>query len=244
MRETVLNPVFRSLLVAMFCTAFSTYGQGALRVTPSALSFGDVEVGSSVSRVVTVENTGVGPILFFGATLTADSSPDFAITDGGEPAFLPSSSEDPANGVVEVTVTFAPTSDGAASGALKLESTDFSNPSITVTLSGSGLVLENPPEAQIKEILAFISTAVEAGTLEGAGPNAKSANNRLGAFVNMIETAGGMIEAGSIEDAMGQLTAAARKVDSSGRPSGFVTGSASGELVTKINTLISDLAGL
>ena len=87
-------------------------------------------------------------------------------------------------------------------------------------LSGLGV---SAVENQLAALETVLDDAIISGGLEGSG-SGKSANGRLGAFVNMIEEAGDLIVAGFIEDACGQLRSALRKVDGSPRPPDFASG--------------------
>ncbi|MBW2121929.1 MAG: hypothetical protein JRH07_08795, partial [Deltaproteobacteria bacterium] len=68
-----------------------------------------------------------------------------------------------------------------------------------------------------------------------------SAEKRLRALRNMIESAGDLIEEGDIEEACGQLRDAYRKTDGEPRPPDFVTGEAAGELAEMLQDLMEDL---
>ena len=73
---------------------------------------------------------------------------------------------------------------------------------------------------------------------DGSG---KSANGRLNAFVNMVDAAGDLIEAGLIEDACGQLKSALRRVDGIPRPPDFVAGEEAALIADQIEFLRESL---
>ncbi|MFC1578033.1 hypothetical protein ACFL36_03370 [Thermodesulfobacteriota bacterium] len=90
-------------------------------------------------------------------------------------------------------------------------------------------------EISIEDILTSFDTWVGA-TLVGKGPG-NSANGRLNALRNMLETAGDLIHIGDIEGACGQLKAALGKCDGDSPPPDFV----SGDAVTELSEMILDL---
>jgi hypothetical protein len=81
---------------------------------------------------------------------------------------------------------------------------------------------------------------VEDGSLTGDGPG-NSAEHRLNALRNMIESAGYMIEQGQYEEACQQLMDVYRRVDGQPRPPDFVTGEAASQLAELILDLMADL---
>jgi N-acetylneuraminic acid mutarotase len=114
----------------------------------------------------------------------------------------------------------------------------------TFTVQSTTLVQQGTYESNpIQEILDFIEESVADGTLAGSGPG-KSAQGRLGALINMIETAGDLIEANDpnlLEDTCGQLHAALAKTDGQDPPPDFVTGPAAPQLAAMIEELMDSL---
>ncbi len=102
---------------------------------------------------------------------------------------------------------------------------------------------EFTPLGQLEEILEFIATSVEAGTLTGNGPG-RSADGRLGALINMIEAAGELIEAGLYTEAYSQLLDAYARCDGETPPPDFVGGDAAPELAELIRDLTQDLMAI
>ena len=95
------------------------------------------------------------------------------------------------------------------------------------------------PMDPIDKILLFIDDSIANGRLQGKGPG-KSAQGRLNALVSMIWTAGDFIDANSLSDACGQLSAALAKTDGLEPPSNapdFVEGEAAEELANMIQEL-------
>ncbi len=96
-------------------------------VTPSTLSFGNVNVSSSsTAQVVTVTNTG-GNIMTVSAV---SATGDFSQTNN--------CSTIAANGTCTVNVTFAPTASGSRTGTLTISDNAEGNPH-AVTLGGMGI---------------------------------------------------------------------------------------------------------
>jgi Putative Ig domain/Abnormal spindle-like microcephaly-assoc'd, ASPM-SPD-2-Hydin len=104
-------------------------GGGTLTASPSSIAFGNVNVGSAATQSVTVTNTGTGTVNISGATVSGGV---FTVIGGN-----PSNSLAPGQ-TATVQLQFAPTSMNSASGALTVAS-DASNPTLAVSLSGTGL---------------------------------------------------------------------------------------------------------
>jgi hypothetical protein len=96
------------------------------------------------------------------------------------------------------------------------------------------------PVEQIQQILEFTEDSVVDGTLEGVG-SGKSADKKLGAFVNMLEVAGYLIISENYDIACDQLTDALAKCDGQSPPSDFVEGDAVGDLAIMIQELKTEL---
>ncbi len=103
-----------------------------IQVTPLALDYGSVLVGTDSSRDLTIRNAGSKKLTI--SAITVLSNPDFAIARGpATPAAL-----DPGEAVI-VTVTYAPREDELDSGVLRVISDDADEPAVSVPLAGSGL---------------------------------------------------------------------------------------------------------
>ena len=101
---------------------------GALSASPTSLSFGDVAAGStSAAQTVTVSNPGSTAA----SVSSISTSSPFAETNT-------CGSSIPAGGSCTVSVTFAPTSGGAASGTVSVATSAPGSP-LTVALSGTGV---------------------------------------------------------------------------------------------------------
>jgi photosystem II stability/assembly factor-like uncharacterized protein len=100
----------------------------AISVTPASLDFGAVAVGATKDLALTVSNGGTAP-LTVGALST---SAPFAVVSPAVPFMVA------AGGGQQVTVRFAPSTAGSASGTLSIASDDLLHPNVTVALAGSG----------------------------------------------------------------------------------------------------------
>jgi hypothetical protein len=105
----------------------TTTAVGQLGESPSALSFGKVDVGSSSTQQFALSASG-GPVTISSAT---SNNSQFTISGVSFPLTIP------ASGSVQVSVTYAPTGSGAATAALALASNASNQPS--ESLSGTGV---------------------------------------------------------------------------------------------------------
>jgi len=101
--------------------------QGQLTIAPSALSFGNATVGTSVSQTSSLSASGAS-VTVSSASL---SSNEFSLTGISFPVTIAAGQS------VPVTVTFAPQTSGSASAALSLGSNAANSP--TQSLTGTGV---------------------------------------------------------------------------------------------------------
>lgn len=111
-------------------------GQGFLpaqiQVVPASLDFGQVSVGSiSSPRTVIVSNVGGEDLVLGTVTINGTNATEFTNT-GGSAQLSPGSS-------CNVTVAFAPQSEGAKTASLNIPSNDQDTPTAVVGLSGQGM---------------------------------------------------------------------------------------------------------
>jgi len=110
-------------------------------VAPTALSFGDVQTGTTSSMSTTVSNNGLADCIVTisptGSTAFTAAPPlSFTVASGGSQV---------------VNVDYAPTAVGADAGNLDVGSNDPDTPNIDVTLNGNGIDTppgNNPPTAR------------------------------------------------------------------------------------------------
>jgi beta propeller repeat protein len=208
--------------------------QPDIDVAPGSYDFGDVNVGSSATTVVTVSNVGQQPLVVSSIGLAPGAG---AFSIAAAPA-LPATIAPGAT--VDVQVAFAPTASGPQSATLVIGSDDLDEGTVEVALSGRGVTSQPPPSQQIADLLSFFDTSAAAGTLVGSGPG-NSAQNRLKALRNMIEAAGDLVRRGLVADACQQLADARDRTDGDPQPPDFVAGTAAAELRQRIEALRATL---
>jgi hypothetical protein len=135
-----------------FISLLASSGPSTLAVSPNALDFGTLNVGSTSNLVVHVTNTSAAPIVF----ATIATTGDYAVS-GTCPA--PGASL-PANQSCTLQVAFTPTQTGTRAGTLSIASSASTLP-LTVALTGIGIQskLQVAPSA-----LAFGSLVVGASS--------------------------------------------------------------------------------
>jgi hypothetical protein len=101
---------------------------GQLTSNPASEAFGNVTVGSQQSASVTLTNSGGSSVTISQATI---SGTGFSLSGITTPVTLAAGQS------TTLTVTFAPQAGGAASGNVTLSS-DASNPTLAIALSGTG----------------------------------------------------------------------------------------------------------
>jgi len=103
-------------------------------VSTAALSFGDVMLGATANKVVTLNNTGTGPLTIASATVTGTG---FTRVAGGCGATLAAGAN------CAITVQAAPTTLGAKTGSLVITDNTgaVANSTQTVSLSANGIPL-------------------------------------------------------------------------------------------------------
>lgn len=205
-----------------------------IAVAPLDVDFGDVNIGSTGTTVVTVSNTGAQPLTVSGVALDPAGSP-FAIS--AAPA-LPATIAPGAT--LDVPIAFSPNAAAVRTATLRITSDDLDESVVQVALAGRGVASQPPPSQQIADILGFMDSSVAAGTLQGNG-SGNSAQGRLKALRNMIEAAGDLIRRGLTADACQQLADARNRTDGQPQPPDFVSGAAAAELRQRIAALMATL---
>ncbi len=96
---------------------------------PLELSFGDVFVGQSERRIVTIQNNGEGTLV-----VSEVSSSNSSFTTEFENFAIPS------NFFVPYEITFSPTQDGFHDGIITFETNDPEAPIVEVSVTGNGVI--------------------------------------------------------------------------------------------------------
>jgi hypothetical protein len=137
---------------------------GQLTASPSSLNFPTVQVGGSATLTDSLTNTG-------GASVTisqpAVSGAGFSLSNWPNNSFTLSPSAS-----VTFSVVFTPPSAGPASGSISRISSDASNPTLTISLSGTGTAqgqLILTPTALNFPSVTVGTTATQAGSLSASG---------------------------------------------------------------------------
>ena len=107
-----------------------------IQVEPTEYDFGDVEVATPSTTIITVSNVPgmvMEPLTIYGTYFDSGSSGDFEITVNPEGITIPvGESED-------IEITFTPSDEGYESATLVVASSDLFHPLIYVALSGTGV---------------------------------------------------------------------------------------------------------
>lgn len=117
---------------------------GVTELTPDAemsaesVDFGEVPQGASATQTVKLRNYGPGRLQVNAVTV---SGAGFRLASGLPQTPFPLSLE-----TVPITVQFAPSQTGAASGTLRVATSDTQHPSFTVSLRGSGVAAGSNPQ--------------------------------------------------------------------------------------------------
>ena len=211
----------------------------AVSVSPGELNFGSVAVGSSLTSLVTVTNTG-GPGLQVNVGLTPaiGSFSVLSLKKNATTVTAPVTLD--ANETLDVEIAFSPPAPAGASAALLIDS---SAGDVVVPLNGEGVVVDTPPSAQIAELLSFFDASVDAGTLRGSGHGSSEAG-RLKALRNMIQAASDFINQANLAQACQQLRDVLDRIDGLPRPPDFAAGTAVEEIRTRITELRTALGCL
>ena len=106
-------------------------------VTPGSVAFGDVMLGASSSKTVTIKNSGDATLVVRSVALETPAS---GVSLGSVP---PSTTVAP-GASIQVKLTFAPTSTGPVSTVLKVVSDDADLPVVRIPVTGAGVT--TPPK--------------------------------------------------------------------------------------------------
>lgn len=102
---------------------------GQLKASPASLNFGNVATGSSAAQQISVTDTGSATVHIQSVTI---SGTGFTVSGLGASSTINASAS------ATVTVNYAPTAAGAASGTLTIVS-DASNSPLTIPVAGTGV---------------------------------------------------------------------------------------------------------
>ncbi len=103
-----------------------------INATPLSLNLGSVQTGQSATQPVSIGNTGTGACTVTGLSVTGAEFSLSASTPATPFTIQP-------GGSTNVQISYSPVNTGADSGSLQVNSNDPSKPSVTVSLSGTGV---------------------------------------------------------------------------------------------------------
>jgi beta propeller repeat protein len=201
-------------------------------VSPTTLSFGEVEVGQTSVLIASISNVGGAPL-----ELTVDlwePGPQY-----WDFTWTPTSATVEPGASVDLVVTFAPSGGVSISGA-RISSNDPDEPYVDLTFTGVGVEVPTPPNQQFQDLLDFYDAHIASDELQGLGPG-NSAENREHAIRNMIVAAGTLYNEGDIQAACEQLWDIYLKIDGESPPTSppdFIDGPAAEEFRQRVLALL------
>lgn len=129
----------------------------AISVTPTALAFGKVAVGSSsTAQTVTVTNTGAATLSVTGVAITGAQAASFTTNAAQAYSIQPAAK-------ATFTVTFAPKAAGAASATLEVSSNALTG-KVSVPLTGEGTTATTGPVLQLDKTSINFGTIISGAT--------------------------------------------------------------------------------
>jgi hypothetical protein len=130
-----LTDLFRpvpGIIVRTSTGSYLTNGAGTL-------AFGSVNLGVSVTNVLTLTNSGNASLNITNVGFSGANAADFAVTGIVLPASIPAGASKP------LDVVFSPNASGSATATLQITNNDSGNDPFTVALSGAGNALPVVP---------------------------------------------------------------------------------------------------
>jgi hypothetical protein len=134
-------------------------------LTPTAHDYGGVPVGATVSRTLTIRNTGSADLQVMTTSLVGGEASEFVIAHGAPFTVGPGASHD-------LDVRFAPTSLGPKTTTLRLTSDDQDEPTVDVVVNGTGITprdLDVVPNAHDYDTVLIGTTASRTFAIRNAG---------------------------------------------------------------------------
>ena len=125
---------YRTVTVALSGTGNVTTSNPGYLSAPSSMNLGSVNVGSTVTKTLTVSNTGGSSVKISGATV---SGAGYLAGGMNFPYTLPAGTS------TNLSVAFTPTTSGTMNATLYIAS-DASDPSVPIALTGSGTSTSTP----------------------------------------------------------------------------------------------------
>jgi hypothetical protein len=120
--KTISIAVKMGMMVFIFSLTAAAYAD-TLEVIPSDYDFGEVEVGTSSTAIISLSNINGSNVTIYGIEFQAGSSGDFTHVNTPPVPFDIAPSE-----TFELEVGFCPSSEGYVAAILEIDSSDTSNP--------------------------------------------------------------------------------------------------------------------
>lgn len=150
----IRRAILAALLFAAACLAApGSRAKGRISSLPNYVNFGEVAVNTSSTVTVTVKNTGNGPVVFNGDSLTAASQ--FTMSGFSMPFSLAAAQS------VSFTLEFSPTVVGAKSGTITFLS-NAANKRLVMWMNGTGVksaVTATPAGASFGNVAVGVSNS-------------------------------------------------------------------------------------
>jgi hypothetical protein len=138
----------------------------AISLSPAALSFGEVPMGSpSAQFTATIQNTGTADLTISGVALCPGTSAEYAWSPATPVTVAP-------GGSTIVTVAYTPADAGTDSGCLALASNDPAAPSVTLGVTGTGSA---PPPPGTQPAIGLAPSVLDFGGVALGGAVSKTA---------------------------------------------------------------------
>ncbi|MHB8790139.1 MAG: MopE-related protein [Desulfobulbaceae bacterium] len=109
-----------------------------INLSPATLIFGSALIGDSLARNTVIQNLGTADLVVDSISPAGGTSTEFSITAPGTPFAIP------AGGSRTVTVTYQPVDGGTDNGGLVISSDDPDEPTVSLSLSGTGDAVPTP----------------------------------------------------------------------------------------------------
>ncbi|MEN8126825.1 MAG: choice-of-anchor D domain-containing protein [Planctomycetota bacterium] len=207
-----------------------------IELSESNYHFGQTDIETSQSGVVSVLNLGTAPLTIESLQLEQSQQAQFAFTPWQT---LPAIVEP--NSFIDLEIQFGPVAEGIDTAVLSISSNDPNDPVVDVVLTGEGVSAELSNEELIMNVLDVYESALEDGSIQGVG-NGNSADNKTETFGKMLLIVDELIAAGLYDSAMEALRVIEAKCDGQKSPKDFIQGEAAVELNAMVNELIESLS--
>jgi hypothetical protein len=229
------------VLGTLLTAAPPAWAQPDIDVSPLAVDFGEVEIGLTVSTIVTVTSVGHDILTVFDFLMSPVSDPAFLVADAPDaPVFLWPIDLDPSKATADVVLTFTPTAPGQVFGEFEVYSDDPDDPLVIVGLSGTGVV---SGDVTPQDLINFFNDQVTFGNITGNANTGKGQQKKVTIVNRHLEKVGLLLDKAAYYYSLGRVRAGDGKIKASRkrvrklvwktdgelRPKDYVVGSAVAE---------------